>query len=424
MMVAIDSILRTLEGYGEVQKFDVKGKDRKTVYYCFVEKSQRASLIKEMVARYGVKHRINGSSYLKCSVGYLELSHAIYVVFKAMVVANKLAANALKPEKFGIVGKTAISQLGAKILSALQTDKGKGLGQTGQYCSLLVGYEMGSITKKQVQDFYRENKRHIDLRSVIKDFGECLGPIAIMQRKLLKGKDVTSKNITATSSVEFPARPNEPLLDYILYLGREEINVSAKADSGKTNTVKPKDILSTVEKDDVRSLENGKIKYDILKMIEDHSAWMGSVAVGTALRDAGVEELRTFEDSWVVSTKRKDEIVPDEAAWWVERVNKKLYDDWEGKVTYTGLGQVVGIFLEEYTKKNPRLDYRDIIIRSLSNKLIYCMFGIDSTGIPTWAIKTGKDLYDSTKRPYLRNKNYQVKNSTQVRASDKIGFQM
>ena len=420
-----EDILTVLNSYGKTEVHEIKGKDKKIVYYCFVQKAERPGLIRELVSSFKFVHKTNGTGYLKCSVGYLQINNNEFIVFKAEKSGGKnLPANSLKPDKLKLIGSWTINQLPTKIKSGLNDDA-KNLGHSGIYCSLMTDYiiSAGTKNKNEMINYFKENKLQIDLNSIKKDFGECIGPLAIYYFKLLNNKDILDSPLNPSTIVEFPARSNEPLLDYLIKNGAQEIKVSAKADMGKTNTVKPGDIIANIDENEVKKLKYGEIKLEIMKCIDENTTWMGSVAVAIPLKKLGIPEFKDFKDEWFEPKKKKDDLIPPDALVWAKTVQPKLVSDWNDKVTYTGLGQIIGIYLEEITK-NGILDYRDIILMALNSQLIYCMFNIDSKGIPIFEIKTGKDLFDTSKRPYLRNKNYQVKNSIQVRAADKIGFQM
>ena len=72
---------------------------------------------------------------------------------------------------------------------------------------------------------------------VLKNLGEPLGA-------LVYGKSIGAEG------VEFPGAGNYPLIDYLLYQGDDQIQVSAKTSKGMGNTVKLNDLKKVVEKKD------------------------------------------------------------------------------------------------------------------------------------------------------------------------------
>jgi len=94
---------------------------------------------------------------------------------------------------------------------------------------------------------------------VLKNLGEPLG--ALIYGKALE-----------VDGVEFPGAGNYPLIDYLLYNGDEQIQVSAKTSKGMGNTVKLADLKKVVEK------KNGEIDADKMLVIDELSK--GSVLKG------------------------------------------------------------------------------------------------------------------------------------------------
>ncbi len=94
---------------------------------------------------------------------------------------------------------------------------------------------------------------------VLKNLGEPLGA-------LIYG------NALEVDGVEFPGAGNYPLIDYLLYNGDEQIQVSAKTSKGMGNTVKLADLKKVVEKKD------GEIDTDKMLVIDEISK--GSVLEG------------------------------------------------------------------------------------------------------------------------------------------------
>ena len=94
---------------------------------------------------------------------------------------------------------------------------------------------------------------------VLKNLGEPLGALVY-------------GNSLGVEGVEFPGAGNYPLIDYLLYQGDEQIQVSAKTSKGMGNTVKLADLKKVVEKKD------GEIDNDKIIVIDEISK--GSVLEG------------------------------------------------------------------------------------------------------------------------------------------------
>ena len=108
---------------------------------------------------------------------------------------------------------------------------------------------------------------------VLKNLGEPLGA-------LIYGKAL------GVEGVEFPGAGNYPLIDYLLYQGSEQIQVSAKTSKGVGNTVKLNDLKKIVEK------KGGEIDADKILVIDELSK--GSVLEGplNLIEKVGSPELK------------------------------------------------------------------------------------------------------------------------------------
>jgi hypothetical protein len=408
--------LKEITGASDISVL-TQGRPKKTVYHIFLPNAQRAGAITTLLDHNPKwKRKTNGSGILKSSKGYIEISPTEFIVMKIEVTSTRLPQNVLKPDKFGLTQPLKYP----KYVETLQGNTNElKLGMTGSYCSMLISHQLGKIPNSTLVDFFKEHRKNIDIASVMKDFGECLGPIAIVENDMFA---TIGKVANKYSIVEFPKRPNEPLLDYIIE-STGVINVSAKTAAKHTNTVKGSDLLSMLDK---KSKWFNDPMTNIIREIESNTAWVGPIKAGEYLKEMKFKEFKTFDSSWVQKNARKDELIPYAAMKWIESVDPSKIDFWNKGITTIGLSQVVGQLIETYSKTDPRLDFRPFISDALSSDLVYVKLDIGATGIPKWEVLTGKDLLNnmSSSRVYLRSKSYQVRGSLDGRAADKMGFQL
>ena len=162
----------------------------------------------------------------------------------------------LKPQQIGISldKKITLDQLYSELQKGIKDNKI--MSDEQKKVLLYVLTKEGKLTSEEIENamsapsFYNE---------VLKNLGEPLGA-------LVYGKAL------GVEGVEFPGAGNYPLIDYLLYQGDEQIQVSAKTSKGMGNTVKLDDLKKIIEKKD------GEIDADKMVVIDEISK--GSVLEG------------------------------------------------------------------------------------------------------------------------------------------------
>jgi hypothetical protein len=125
-------------------------------------------------------------------------------------------------------------------------------------------------TSMDAPSFYNE---------ILKNLGEPLGA-------LIYGKG------NGFDSVEFPGAGNYPLIDYLLFNGDEQAQVSAKTSKGTGNTVKLNDLKKIVEKKDGEI--DGK-KLEVIDTISSKSVLEGPLELIEKIGSTGLkQELKEF----------------------------------------------------------------------------------------------------------------------------------
>ena len=300
-------------------------------------------------------------------------------------------APSLKPQAFGITGKALSFSAYKKLLLQNIEDRKDLSSEYKLYLGLLVDYwSRSNASSKKIIDIFSTVKDLISINDINKDFGEIIGPLAILSRNLFKN---TFAKVDTTSLIEIPTRPNEPLVDYYIITKNNKINVSAKS-GASTNTVKAKDILTLLESSKKITEFLNTAEYKVLSAISKNTVLKGPVEALKIL-------LKTNEnfEKWKTNN--------------IYLKTKKLPTDIE--IMYESEK-----YLSSESKTGYKLNFTDIFTKAIEDKVIYVKFKLNNTGEGEFNIITSNDLKEvsSGKRPFLRSKN------GYSRASDQLGIQI
>ena len=252
-----------------------------------------------------------------------------------------------------------------------------------------------------------EVKDEIPLNDINKDFGEVLGPVAILNQGLLQNKKISLSK--GSTKIYVPSRPNEPLMDYGLIQGDKTYIISAKSGT-TTNVVKPQDILSLLAKDPKKVKKWAKTKqYRLLQILSENSILVGPVKAVAEFYPDLIS--KSAADSF--SSKDYDK------KGFAKFFSKTLYfkdkkDPTPNEIMY----ECEKIIQDE--SKNGDLKLADIFSDAIENQVIYVKFEINKRGLGDWSVTTSDDFKNiKDHRPvYLRSKN------GYTRASDRMGIQI
>jgi len=300
-------------------------------------------------------------------------------------------APSLKPQAFGITGKALSFSAYKKLLLQNIEDRKDLSSEYKLYLGLLVDYwSRSNASSKKIIDIFSTVKDLISINDINKDFGEIIGPLAILSRNLFKN---TFAKVDTTSLIEIPTRPNEPLVDYYIITKNNKINVSAKS-GASTNTVKAKDILTLLESSKKITEFLNTAEYKVLSAISKNTVLKGPVEALKIL-------LKTNEnfEKWKTNN--------------IYLKTKKLPTDIE--IMYESEK-----YLSSESKTGYKLNFTDIFTKAIEDKVIYVKFKLNNTGEGEFNIITSNDLKEvsSGKRQFLRSKN------GYSRASDQLGIQI
>ena len=296
------------------------------------------------------------------------------------------AATSLKPQSFNVVGPAfQLPAYKARLLDTLESRTDLD-GPLKSYLRLLVEYWSGTAAAgAKIKKLYPAIKDIIPINDINKDFGEVLGPLAVIKHNILAG---TGHKVNATSPIFIPVRPNEPLMDYKV----GTVVISAKS-GVTTNTVKPPDILGLLAKDAAKKRLYANTKeYKILEILAANSIKQGAVEAARYL-------LGNKFNNWVS--------------------NNTYLKNKKGKYTELELMYECEKYLQNESKIGS-LNFTKLFADAIKGSVVYVKYSIDSSGIGKFETIVAQDVMKSATgtRPFLRTKN------GYTRAADKLGIQI
>lgn len=346
---------------------------------------ERAEALKEfakLFEKYGARYSKapNGS---KPSPGFVTIGSTKFELKPESTAGSVI----LKPGLFGTTVNKVVdvdipyASYTAKLLSSIdQTSKLTDVQK--DFLRMLVEYTASPspTTKAKIGKLLMGGMTGLQLNTINNDFGEVLGPIAVMTKGFLP---IDRKSAV----VRIPARSNEPLLDYKISDKTREYKISAK--SGETtNTLKPGDVASLIKGDKklIKKWQNTP-EFKLIEILDEGSTKQGPITAGMWLKKNGY---KTYFD-WLKSDD------------YTEEVRQKCEDT------------IVKISREA-------MDLTPIFADATNTKVFYVKFKLSNSGDMEWKlVETPKDKKNDAatrKRITFRSKNYVG------RPGDKLGFQV
>lgn len=310
-----------------------------------------------------------------------------------------MTKNEFNPKWFGMTGDPIKY---SEYLNLLK--KGAASEKTG-YLSFVISYieKSGRIQPKQKEMMMASFKKLKDetKRNIIKNFGETIGPLGIQKLGLF------GKTTETSYKVQYPEAENLGLYDYMISTdGKKWIRISAKGMTGKTNTVKPKDIVAVFPT--IKSVpNNAKFAYSFIKLISEESTNEGSQKALELLKTQYPAEVKKYLPAQFHKSPVKSKVL-------AETVFEKLSKEQAS----------------QFSKELNALFWN--ALQQLS--VYYIKFGIDRNGIPEFdrvsdqlwfefedgTVKKISDPEDNQPFVYFRGKG---REAGQKRA-EKPGFQL
>jgi len=320
---------------------------------------------------------------------YIDDGRSGYVVTK---VNNKEIKIFSKPEKTasGIILKPSffegitdidipLSEYAEKVEKGIKSND-KLDGQQKQLLLALLKYHTTFSTADltALKKTFNALKTTLPLSTINNDFGEVLGPLAILKKKLLP------INIR-TAVVFIPSRSNEPLLDYRIYDKEKKTNYKISAKSGDTtNTLKPGDVIKLIDGSaKIKQKHQSTDQYKVLQLLTENTWKEGPILALNYLKSKNFSETKWLkETNYTEPTRQQSE------------------------------NSLVKISKES-------LDFTNIYVDATNAKVYYVKFLLDATGVPAWEILLdSKNRPKSDKRIEFRSKNFVGRPN-----GDKLGFQ-
>lgn len=312
-----------------------------------------------------------------------------------------------KPQNLGIPLDRFIrtDEIKSAVVKTLNQDTKHNIAepQTKEYMKYLLDSAIGKTPKLSVNP---KNIPQAEINSVKKDFGEIIGAVEIVaKRELFK-----TLKIDQSSTIFFPRRGNEPLMDYKIKSRDKEYKISAKAGT-KTNTVKPNDILNLINSNPTLLRQvGGSTEYKVLSFLNE-----GTMVSGV-LMAAG----QLFQDRKATPTKdmNMDKL----------RMNFE-YAQKIGDAAFKNKFPQFVIDAEKVVVNWSRqANLKELILTAISGVVFYLKLeNLDSEWKPKW--QTIGEIRDEDIRKLnvvaFRSKNSVSRDSKgNVRISDKLGLQM
>ena len=341
----------------------------------------------------------------------------------------------LKPQAFGIVEKEysfdALYETASETLEGRQDLTGPVKG----YLQLLLDYHAQgeNVTTSELTNAYRSaNIDSSTQKGIINDFGELLGPFAVYRDGLID--NATSQRIKVPISAKsyFPARPNEPLMDYGLFVGngsnKKLLTVSAKALSSTTNVVKPPDILMLLGRKEkggggqMYKKHKDTIQYKVLEILSENSIKLGPIIAAAHFVNSKTSLKKKYPGLSIAAAEnvkaKGDNYDVTKFATFFENnpTIQKRPSSKDKKPTIIEIMFACEKILVAESRNRGPLTMHEIFSDAIAQKVFYVKFGLSSSGLPQWQAQTDADFRKS-QSVAIRSKN------GYTRASDRVGVQ-
>ena len=342
----------------------------------------------------------------------------------------------LKPQSFGIKEiEYNFDQLYQTALNTLE-ERTDLRGPVKGYLQLLLAYhaEGEQVSTQQLIEAYQG--AGVDgqtQKGIINDFGELLGPFAVYRDGLIDKATSGKVKVPQSAKSYFPSRPNEPLMDYGIYIGsgsnKKLLTVSAKALSKSTNVVKPPDIIMLLKRKEngndgqmLRKYKNS-VQMKVLEILSENSIKNGPILAAAHFVNSKPSLARKYPGLTIDAAKNiakmGDSYDPTLFSIFFdsnEAIKKRPTAKTNKKPTHIEVMYACEKILSAESKNRGPLTMHEIFADAIAQKVYYVKFTISSTGVPQWAIQVDSDFRQSS-NVFLRSKN------GYTRASDRMGVQ-
>lgn len=262
-----------------------------------------------------------------------------------------------------------------------------------------------SKTKRSTADLTKAYSRSLPIADINKDFGEALGPFAIISDGILKAKGLT---VPLTAKAIFPKRPNEPLMDYGIKINGKTLIISAKS-GATTNTVKAQDILDLLAKNTTKETKYKRTdQYKVLQKIAENTTVQGPAYAGAYLASRGIGngKFTGLNEDAAASLTKTDYDVGLFANYL--NAHPELQEPTALELAYSIEKEIVKL-------SKTQLNFTNIFKDAVFEEVIYVKFQLSSAGLPSFSVSVSEDFAATNVAIRTKNGN--------TRSADKLGIQ-
>jgi len=344
----------------------------------------------------------------KATIKRLSDNQICRVTFNNIQKPGRETAVNLKPQAFGI-GETKynITDYVDLVLTSIE-DRENLSPETKNYLQSLILYYAGFENLQFTESAYNAGRSTLPMRDIKKDFGEVLGPIAVIKKQILNGLNIPKDN---TVKIYMPSRPNEPLMDYGIIVGNKTYVISAKSGT-TTNVVKPQDIIDLLKKNPTKLRKYQRTEqYKILESLSENGIVDGAIIAASKLPGGPSAEAAADVKKKLKSGSYKDDKY--DIALMASFINS---NDYLKKQTKPTLNQIMYECEKMIAAKSKNgLNFTPMFKDAVENQVIYVKFDISGSK-PDFEVIMNDDF--SAKKVTLRTKN------GYTRRSDRMGIQV
>ena len=334
-----------------------------------------------------------------------------FVDVNDVVKPGSVGAVPLQPQDFGLGGSTTLPNYISTLKSSI---KGRQdiQGELEDYLIDLVEYYEKGIGGLADYDVTK-----LPMATIIKDFGETLGPIWCV-KKGLSGKNL---GVSLATNINIVSR-GEVLKDYeLINTNGTKLNISAKGDTASTNTLKPGPIMKIFRNNsNLVAKYSSTPQYQIISTLDQFGALEGPMRAASNL---GYYRSQFNLISGTNFRNANSSFIPPEVQKAYEQMfltadteikNKYLSGT---RFTYRTIAWCYENFLINYSKKQTNQNvFTKLLNDVLNSELIVVKLSMSGT-IPQFDVLMPKS--GSINNVFLRQKN--TKFGT---GGEKLGFQL
>lgn len=319
----------------------------------------------------------------------------------------------IKPQDLGLDDEVERSRdeilktVVGKILS-LDMDK----SMKGYLCSL-VGYYAGDESPallKFITDIYSDKLDGFPVSQIQKNFGEVIAPLAILSRNNNLFEDI---GLGHKDKICYPKSKTEKMVDFYIMKSGVRYYFSSKSGTEISNTVKPVNIVPTVESDPyLFNKYKNRLEYKVMEILHRESAVDGPMEAALLLKDK-IRRFSRINEEVVLDWKSKSE--KKGSKWEYTEMYKDLVDDLGCDPSFGSILYAVEKMIERSSKDGRVLDYTSLFSEVAGSRVNYISLeSISSNGLPNFKVS----------HAYFPKVKLRTKNSTDRIGFDKIGIQV